>query len=111
MGLTDYVRGELSEGRLVGMVLLDLQKAFDCVDHGVLLGKLGYMGVRSVDCSYLSDRRQCVRVDGVISWFHDVNCGAPQGDILGPIFCLCYVNEMSVSLGCLCLCIRTIALA
>ena len=102
LGLTDYIRGELSRGRLVGMVLLDLQKAFDCVDHSILLEKLGYMGVKSVDWfrSYLSGRRQCVMVDGVVSGFLDVNCGVPQGSILGPILFLCYVNDMSVSLGC-----------
>ena len=102
MGLTDYIRGELARGKLVGLVLLDLQKAFDCVDHGILLEKLRFMGVKSVDWfrSYLSDRRQCVMVDGVTSDFLDVNCGVPQGSILGPILFLCYVNDMSVSLGC-----------
>ena len=102
LGLTDYIRGELSRGRLVGMVLLDLQKAFDCVDHGILLEKLGRMGVGSVDWfrSYLSGRRQCVLVDGVMSDFLAVNCGVPQGSILGPILFLCYINDMSISLGC-----------
>ena len=102
LGLTDFIRGELARGRLVGLVLLDLQKAFDCVDHGILLRKLGFMGIKSVDWfrSYLSGRRQCVTVDGVTSEFLDVSCGVPQGSILGPILFLCYVNDMSVSLGC-----------
>ena len=102
MGLTDYIRGELSRGRLVGMVLLDLQKAFDCVDHGILLEKLGKMGVGSLDWfrSYLSGRKQCVVVDGVLSGFEAVTCGVPQGSILGPVLFLCYVNDMSISLGC-----------
>ena len=102
VGLTDFVRRELSRGKLVGLVLLDLQKAFDCVDHGVLLQKLRFMGVKSVDWfgSYLSGRRQCVTVDGVVSEFLDVNCGVPQGSILGPILFLCYVNDMATSLGC-----------
>ena len=102
LGLSEYIRRELSGGKLVGLVLLDLQKAFDCVDHGILLEKLGKMGVGSVDWfrSYLSGRRQCVLVDGVVSEFEGVNCGVPQGSILGPILFLCYVNDMSVSLGC-----------
>ena len=102
LGLTDFVRRELSEGKLVGLVLLDLQKAFDCVDHGILLEKLRVMGIKSVDWfrSYLSGRKQCVLVDGVESGFLDVNCGVPQGSILGPILFLCYVNDMSSSLGC-----------
>ena len=102
LGLSEYVRREVSSGKLVGLVLLDLQKAFDCVDHGILLGKLTEMGVGSVDWfrSYLSGRRQCVLVDGVVSEFEEVRCGVPQGSILGPILFLCYVNDMSVSLGC-----------
>ena len=102
LGLSEFVRRELSGGNLVGLVLLDLQKAFDCVDHGILLEKLGRMGVGSLDWfrSYLSGRRQCVTVDGVVSEFEEVNCGVPQGSILGPVLFLCYVNDMSVSLGC-----------
>ena len=102
LGLSEYVRREVSGGKLVGLVLLDLQKAFDCVDHGILLSKLTEMGVGSVDWfrSYLSGRRQCVLIDGVESEFEEVRCGVPQGSILGPILFLCYVNDMSVSLGC-----------
>ena len=102
LGLTDYIRGELSKGKLVGLVLLDLQKAFDSVDHGILLQKLEFMGIKSVDWfrSYLSGRKQCVKVDGDVSDFLDVTCGVPQGSILGPILFLCYVNDMSVSLSC-----------
>ena len=102
LGLSDFVRREMSKGKLVGLVLLDLQKAFDCVDHEILLDKLGKMGVGSLDWfrSYLSGRRQCVIVDGVLSEFSPVDCGVPQGSILGPILFLCYVNDMSISLGC-----------
>ena len=102
VGLTDFVRRELSRGKLVGLVLLDLQKAFDCVDHEILLRKLGFMGIKSVDWfrSYLTGRKQCVQVEGVVSGFLDVNCGVPQGSILGPILFLCYVNDMATSLGC-----------
>ena len=102
LGLSDYIKREMSKGKLVGLVLLDLQKAFDCVDHSILLDKLGKMGVGSVDWfrSYLSGRRQCVLVDGVVSDFKEVTCGVPQGSILGPILFLCYVNDMAISLGC-----------
>ena len=48
----------------------------------------------------MSDRRQCVTVDGVLSDFDTVTCGVPQGSILGPVLFLCYVNDMSISLGC-----------
>ena len=102
LGLTDYIRGEISKGRLVGMVLLDLQKAFDCVDHELLLLKLKGMGVKCTDWfrSYLTGRRQCTVVGGVSSDFLGVTCGVPQGSILGPTLFLCYINDMAASLKC-----------
>ena len=102
LGLTDFIRGEISKGRLVGMVLLDLQKAFDCVDHELLLLKLKGMGVKSTDWfrSYLTDRRQCTVVGGVSSGFLGVTCGVPQGSILGPTLFLCYINDMAAGLKC-----------
>ena len=48
IGLTDYVRGEMGKGYLVGMVLIDLRKAFDTVDHDILFQKLQVIGVSSV---------------------------------------------------------------
>ena len=100
--LTDYIRDEVSKGNFVGMVLIDLQKAFDCVDHSILLKKLRVMGIGNLDWfrSYLSGRRQCVVVSGTQSEFKEVSCGVPQGSILGPILFLCYVNDMSCSLKC-----------
>ena len=102
LGLTEYIRGEMSQGKLVGMVLLDLQKAFDCVDHDLLLLKLKGMGVGSIDWfrSYLTGRRQCTVVGGTKSDFLGVTCGVPQGSILGPTLFLCYINDMAASLRC-----------
>ena len=65
--LTDHIRSEMAKANVVGMVLIDLQKAFDTCDHSILLRKLKGMGVVSTDWfrSYLSDHRQCVQVGGV----------------------------------------------
>ena len=61
IGLTDYVKDEICKGNMVGMVLIDLQKAFDTVNHCILLDKLRAIGVPSLWFdSYLSNRMQCV---------------------------------------------------
>ena len=102
INLSDHERSEISKGNFVGMVMIDLRKAFDTVDFDILLSKLKGMGVGNIDWyrSYLTGRRQCVTVNGIESSFLDMECGVPQGSILGPILFLCYINDMSASLNC-----------
>ena len=84
------------------MVLIDLQKAFDTVDHAILLDKLAAIGVSSVSWfdSYLSGRQQCVDINGTRSEFLPISCGVPQGSILGPQLFLIYINDMCLSVDC-----------
>jgi len=96
--LTDFIRKETDQGNYVGMLLLDLQKAFDTMDHSILIMKLSSTGlgkdiVRWFS-SYLSDRQQLVDISGTFSSSATVTCGVPQGSILGPLFFLIYVNDM-----------------
>ena len=77
-------------------------KAFDTVDHALLLEKLRAIGLDSVAWfeSYLLGRYQCVEVSGTRSEFLSISCGVPQGSILGPLLFLIYINDMKISINC-----------
>ena len=96
INLMDYINNSISEGDYVGMVLLDLQKAFDTVNHSILCEKLRIMGVGNIDwfISYLANRKQIVNVNSTNSSHGLVTCGVPQGSILDSLLVLCYINDM-----------------
>ena len=102
--LTDYIKQECENGNYTGMVLLDLQKAFDTVDHVILLKKLSSVGVDELSIcwfrSYLTGRVQVTDVDGTMSVAKGITCGVPQGSILGPLLFLLYINDMSAAVKC-----------
>ena len=73
----------------------DLQKAFDTVDHKILLGKLYKYGIHDWFRNYLSNRRQFVAINNTDSDLGNIQCGVPQGSVLGPLLFLIYVNYIA----------------
>ena len=95
--LLEEWREHLDNNKIVGGILMDLSKAFDCVPHDLLLAKLAAYGIDDSLIlyihSYLLNRKQCVCINNTLSEFNKVISGVPQGSIVGPILFNCFFND------------------
>ena len=89
----------MDNGELNGVVFIDIRKAFDSINHNILLRKMKeQFGISNIELklfeSYLSDREQVSFVNGAMSAPKRIVCGVPQGSILGPLLFLLYINDL-----------------
>ena len=102
--LNNKILKVFDDGLVTGMIWIDLQKAFDTINHDILLKKLSIIGfsdhtVKWIQ-SYLSNRKFAVNLENSFSEVSSISCGVQQGSILGPLLFLIYVNDMPMAVKC-----------
>lgn len=94
----DYINMSTKSKKFIIGLFCDISKAFDTVNHDILLKKLEFYGIRGAVLnwvtSYLYNRVQCTVVNNVKSDLEHISCGVPQGSVLGPLFFLIYINDI-----------------
>ena len=96
--LIDGIINKMDTNEIPLNIFLDLSKAFDTIDHTILLNKLKYYGLKGSTLnlfqSYLNNRKQYTEIEDTTSTILPIHVGVPQGSILGPILFIIYVNDL-----------------
>ena len=97
--LIDRIITQLDKDEIPINIYLDLSKAFDTIDHIILIDKLKYYGVHGTNLnlfsSYLENRKQYTEIDNIKSNMLQITTGVPQGSILGPLLFIIYINDFA----------------
>ena len=101
--LTDNLLTNVNKGLTSLAAFVDLRKAFDTVNHAILLSKLKCFGIAESNLewctNYLDNRSQKTLANGILSEARTVKCGVPQGSVLGPLFFILYVNDVQAAIN------------
>ena len=98
MSITENIQSQLDQNKFCAGVFVDLKKAFDTVDHEILLKKLSHYGIRGIAnewfCSYLTKRKQYVIFENKESTLNEISTGVPRGSVFGSLLFLIYINDL-----------------
>ena len=94
LSIVDKIQQAIEKKQYSCGIFLDFSKAFDTVDHTILLKKLEKLGIRGIAKkwfdSYLTDRKHFISINNISSNLYDITCGIPQGSVLGPLLFLLF---------------------